>query len=181
MTFFGSGFVLANVASNGYCGWNVEPFFGSCEKILLNVGGDGWLNVGSGGEGGRLKLLDVGGGCGGCGGGIKLLNVGDGDGGDEELLLLLLLKKLSPLKASTLFCMSLVSPGFGAFLTRSLTIPFLPISSYLSKEPTTGFCTSNVETSWKRSWRGFCLWKIFFDIGSSFCLKLALLSLSRVT
>ena len=178
MTFFGSGFFLANVASSGYCGWNGEPFFGNCEKILLNVGGDGWLNVGSGGEGGRLKLLNVGS---GCGGGIKFLNVGDGDGGDEELLLLLLLKKLSPLKASSLFCMSLVSPGFGAFLTRSLTIHFLPMPSYLSKEPTTGSCTSNVETSWKRSSRGFCLWKIFFDIGSSFCLKLALLSLSRVT
>ena len=128
------------------------------------VEGDGRLNVGSGCGGGRLKLLNVGGsggGCGGggmkllndggdgggCGGGIKLLNVGGGDGGGEKLLLLWLLKKLSSLKASSLFCMSLISPGFGAFLTRSLAMSFFLISSSLSKEPTTGFCASNVEMS----------------------------------
>ena len=181
MTFSGSGFVLVDVASNGCCGWNVKSFFGNCEKTLLNVGGDGWLNVGGGGGGDRLKLFNVGGGGGGCGGGIKLLNVGGGDGGDEELLLFLLLKKISPLKASSLFCMSLVSPSFGAFLSRSLAISFLPISSYLSKEPTTGFCASNIQMPWKTSSKGFCLRKIFFHIESSLCLKLALLLLSLVT
>ena len=147
---------------------------------MLNVRSDYRLNVGSGGGGGRLKLLNVGGGSGGgCGGRIKLLNVG-GDGG-ENWFLLLLLKKLSPLKASSLFCMSLVSPGFGAFLRRLLAMSVLPISSSLSKEPTTGFCASDFEMSWKTSSRGFYLWKIFFDIRSTFYLKLALLSLSRVT
>ena len=182
MTFSGSGFVLVNITSSGCCGWNVERSFGNCEKTLLNVGGDGWLNVGRGGRGGRLKLLNVsGGGGGGCGGGIKLLNVGGDDGGGEKLLLLSLFKKLSSLKEFSIFCMSLVSPGFRAFLTRSLAMSFLPISSSLAKELTIGFCASNVEMSWKTSLRGFCLRKIFFDIGSSFCLKLALLKLSRVT
>ena len=59
MTSSGSGFVLVNVASNGCCGWNVEPFLGNFEKTLLNVGGDDWLNVGSADEGGRLKLVVV--------------------------------------------------------------------------------------------------------------------------
>ena len=87
-----------------------------------------------------MKLLNYGrdGGGGGCGGGIKLLNFRGGDGGGEKLLLLLLLQKLSPL------CMSLISPGFGAFLTRSLAMPFFPISSSLSKEPTTGFFHKNL-------------------------------------
>ena len=91
-----------------------------------------------------LFFVVVGGG--GCDGGTKLLNVG-GDGSGEKLLLLLILKKLSALKASSLFFMSLVSPGFGAFLTNLLAKSFLPISSSLSKEPTTGFCASNVEMS----------------------------------
>ena len=43
MTFSGLGFLLVNVAFNGYCVWNVEPFVGDHEKKLLNVGGDlGW-------------------------------------------------------------------------------------------------------------------------------------------
>ena len=87
MTFSGSGFVLVNAASSGCCGWNAEPFFGNCEKTLLNIGDDGWLNVGSGAGDGRFKLSNVGGGGCGCGG-IKLLNVGGGDGAGEKLLLL---------------------------------------------------------------------------------------------
>ena len=72
-------------------------FFGKCVKILLNIGGDLWLNLGGGGGGGRIKLLNVdggGGSGGGCGGGIKLLNVGSGNGSSKKLLLLPLLKKI---------------------------------------------------------------------------------------
>ena len=51
---------------------------------MLNVRRDYRLNVGSGGGGGRLKLLNVGGGSGGgCGGRINLLNVGGGDGSEN--------------------------------------------------------------------------------------------------
>ena len=51
---------------------------------MLNVRCDYRLNVGSGGGGGRLKLLNVGGGSGGgCGGRINLLNVGGGDGSEN--------------------------------------------------------------------------------------------------
>ena len=56
------------------------------KKHVGGDGGDGRLNVGSGGVGSRLKLLNGGGGA--CGGGTKLLNVGG------EKLLLLLLKKI---------------------------------------------------------------------------------------
>ena len=152
-------------------------------KNIIKCGGDCWLNVDSCGGGGRLNLLNF----------VlccwwwwwlwwrdkiikcwwwwqrwKIVIVAD-------------IKNLSALKASSLFCMSSVSPGFGAFLTSLLVMSFLPISSSLSKEPTTGFCASNVEMSWKTSWRGFSLQKIFFDIGFRFCLRLALLSLWRVT
>ena len=151
MTFSGSGFVLVNIASNGCCCWIAEPFSVIVKKHVGGDGGDGRLNVGSGGVGSRLKLLNGGGGA--CGGGTKLLNVGG------EKLLLLLLKKLSPLKASSLFCMSLVSPVFDAFLTRLLSMSFLPISSSPAIEPATGFCASNVETSWKTSSEGFCIRK----------------------
>ena len=57
---------------------------------------------------------------------------------------------------------------------------FLPISSSLSKELTTGFCVSNVLKQDKTSPTGFFLQKTFFDIGSSFRIKLALFSLSYV-
>ena len=89
------------------------------KKILSKVCGDDRLNVTSGCNGGRLKLLNVGGGgCGGgemkllndgggggrgCSGGIKLLNVGGVDNGCEKLFLLLLLKKYLLLKHLALF------------------------------------------------------------------------------
>ena len=57
------------------------------------------------------------------------------------------LKNFRELKEFSIFCMSLFSPGFRAFLTRSLAMSFLPISSSLAKELTTGFCASNVEMS----------------------------------
>ena len=50
------------------------------KKTLSKVGGDDRLNVSSGCNGGRLKLLNVGGG--GCGGSkMKLLNDGGGGAG----------------------------------------------------------------------------------------------------
>ena len=91
------------------------------KKTLSKISGDDKLNVSSGCNGGRLKLLNVGGGgCGGgkmkllndgggggggrgCSGGIKLLNVGGVDNGGEKLFLLLLLKKYLLLKHLALF------------------------------------------------------------------------------
>ena len=51
----------------------------------------------------------------------------------------------------------------------------LPLSSSLSKDPTIGFSASKVDISSNISSSGFCLLKIFLFIGSSICLKLALL------
>ena len=71
-----------------------------------------------------------------------------------------------------------VPGGLGAFFKSSLATSFFPTSGSFSKEPTTGFSASNVEISSKTSSIGFCLLRIFLLIGSSFCLKLALLILS---
>ena len=74
-------------------------FFGDCEKVLLHVGGDGWLKLLNIGGGSCDRLLNTGGGGGGGGsiGLIKSLNA-DGDGGDENLSFLLLLLLWSILK-----------------------------------------------------------------------------------
>ena len=55
------------------------------------------------------------------------------------------------------------------------------MSSSSNNEPAIEFGTSKVEMSLNTSSSGFCLRKIFLAIGSNFCLKLALLSLSHVT
>ena len=89
------------------------------KKTLSKVSGDDRLNVSSCCNGGRLKLLNVGGGgCGGgkmkllndggggsrgCSGRIELLNVGGVDNSGEKLFLLLLLKKYLLLKHLALF------------------------------------------------------------------------------
>ena len=70
--------------------------------------------------------------------------------------------------------------GPGAFFIRSLATSFFPTSSSLSNEPIMGFSASNVEISSNINSKGFCHLKIFLLIGSSFCLKLTLLSLSLV-
>ena len=71
--------------------------------------------------------------------------------------------------------------GPGAFFISSLATYFFPTSNFFRKEPTTGFSVSNVEIPSKTSSIGFYLLKIFFLIGSSFCLKLTLLILSLFT
>ena len=71
--------------------------------------------------------------------------------------------------------------GPGAFYLSSLAISFFPMSSSFNKETTTGFSASNVEISSETSSTGFYLLRTFLLIGSSFCLKLALLIRSLVT
>ena len=71
--------------------------------------------------------------------------------------------------------------GLGAFFISSLAISFFPISIPFNKEQTIGFSATNVEVSSKASSNGFYLLIIFLLIGSSFCLKLALLILPFVT
>ena len=71
--------------------------------------------------------------------------------------------------------------SLGALLMRSLAISFLPTVSSLNKKSTIGFLASNVEMSSKTNSSGFCLLAIILLIGSSFCLKFALLILSFVT
>ena len=82
---------------------------------------------------------------------------------------------------TNLFCKSKSMPGLGAFLINSLARSFFPVSSFWSKDPTTGVWTSKVEMSSNTSSSGFCHRKIILAIGSNFCVKLALLSLSCVT
>ena len=121
-----------------------------CIILLFFVGNKGgWLkNYGGGsGEGGgscgnEKKLLNVGD---SGGGGIKLLN--DDGGGDRSSLLLLSLLLLSFLSGFNLFYQMPSIPAGGAFLTRSLARSFLPTSASFRKDPSIGFCASNVEIS----------------------------------
>ena len=116
---------------------------------------------------------DDGGHVGGGGGGKK--GGGGGVGGREVLFFL-------SFNLFNLFLMTRSTPGGpGSFFTRSPAVSvFLPSSS-LSKDPTIGFSASKVNISSKTSSIGFCLLKIFFFIGSSFYLKLALLILSLLS
>ena len=145
MTLSGLDFVLPNVAFNGCWEWNVEPFFGSWEKTLLNLGVDGrlkLLNIGGGGCG-RSKLLNAGGGGGGsCGnvGGIKFLNVG----GEKLAMLLLLLKIVYFLKASSHF----ILPSIGLVL-----VPFQQGHSQCL------FCQYQVLSA--KSWRQGFVYQMF--------------------
>ena len=95
------------------------------------------------------------------------------------LLLFLLLYRFMSRNLSSLFCISNSFAGWlDKDLIKSLSVCFLFKSISLSKDPTIGFSASNVETSSKTTSRGFCLFKIFLLIGSSFCLKLASLILA---
>ena len=145
---------LEDGGSNGGCGGNIW---------LVEEGGS------SGGDG-KLKGKDDDGGDGGGGGGKK--GGGGGVGGGEALLFL-------SSNLSNLFLMAKSTPGGpGTFFTRSPAVSFFPPSCSLTKDPTIGFSTSKVDISSKTSSSGFCLLKILFFIGSSFCLRLALLILS---
>ena len=130
----------------------------------------------SGGGGGKVKGKD---GSGGSGGGNKG-GVGGGCSGGGEVLLFLSFNLLN------LFVVAKSTPGGpGTFFTRSPPPPpssyfMSPLSSH-SRDPTIGFSTSKNDISSKTISSGFCLLKILFFIGSSFCLKLALLILSFVT
>ena len=121
----------------------------------------------------RKKDDNVGGGGGGGGGGKK--GGGGGVGGGEVLFFL-------SFNLFNLFLIAKSTPGGpGSFFTRSPAVSFFYPSSSLSKDPYIGFSAWKVDISPKTSSNGFCLVKIFFFIGSSFCLKLALLILSLVT
>ena len=130
----------------------------------------------SGGGGGKVKGKD---GSGGSGGGNKG-GVGGGCSGGGEVRLFLSFNLLN------LFVGAKSTPGGpGTFFTRSPPPPpssyfMSPLSSH-SRDPTIGFSTSKNDISSKTISSGFCLLKILFFIGSSFCLKLALLILSFVT
>ena len=148
---------LEDGRSNGVCGGNIW---------LVEEGGS------SGGDGKLKGKENDGGGGGGGGGGGKKGGGGGGVGGGEALLFL-------SSNLFNLFLMAKSTPGGpGTFFTRSPAVSFFPPSSSLSRDPTIGFSTSKVDISSKTSSSGFCLLKIFFFIGSSFCLKLALLILS---
>ena len=137
-----------------------------------SIGGVTWKSV--------WNELNDGGGSGG-GGRIKLLNDDrDGGGKGAQLLLLLLNLVLSFCNVSNLFCISKSMPGLEVFLISSFARSFFPMSSSWSNHPTTRFCASKVEMFSNTSSRGFWRWKTFSAIGSNLCLKLALLSLSRV-
>ena len=137
-----------------------------------SCGGKSWLIGGGGAGGGDGKRKDDGGGDSGGGGGKK--GGSSGVGGKEVLLFL----------SFNLFNLFLIAKstlgGPGTFFTRSPVISFLLPSSSLSKDPTIEFSASKVDISSKTSSSGFCLFKILFFIGSSFCLKPALLILPLV-
>ena len=187
-SFWGFIFVFVSVISPK-C---VDGWVWVADDLSLGLGsrsGDKG-DEGSGGGGGKLKCwneLNEGSGRGGnCGGRMKLLNDGE-DGGrrGNPPLLLLLSFLLNPIfsfrNTSSLFRILKSTPGVGFFLITSLTISFFPTSSSRRKDGTIGFCPSNVETSSNTSSREFWCRKIFFDIGSSFYLKVALFNLFHVT
>ena len=140
------------------------------------------LGDGCGGWNGSRNLPDGGDTNGGAGGGPDGSchekeggGCGGADGGGEILLLLSFGSGLS-FNLSNLFLMAKSTPGgLGNFFISSLAISFFPTSRSFSKEPTIGLSASNVEIFSKTRLSGFCLLKIFLLIGSSFCLKLALL------
>ena len=186
MSLRGSSFLLSFFALVSVCVWEPNKLFdgnvGWVRKLKLEDGGGNgerggkiWLVVGGGGGGSDSKLKEEDDGSGGGGGGRGKKGVGGGVGGGEVLFSL-------SFNLFNLFLMVKSTPGGpGAFFTRSPAISFLPPSSFLSKDPTSGFSTSKVDISSKGSSGGFCLLKIFFFIGSRFCIKLALLILSLVS
>ena len=173
-----SGFVLVIFIS-------LKCVVGSFWVAVGLVGSSDKGGGGSCGGGGTWKFVwnelnD--GGDGGGSGRIRLLNVGgDGGGKGAPLLLSMLTLLLHFRNASNVFCISKSTPGLGAFSISSFTRSFFSMSSSRSNNPTTGFCASKVEMYSNPSSKGFWRRKIFFAIGSNFCLKLALLSLSLVT
>ena len=111
------------------------------------------------------------------GGGSKKVIGADEGGGDKPSLFSLVF-----FRSFGLFCIRRsILAGRSTFFIRSLVLSLLLTLSCLSGVPTIGFLASNVETSSKTSLIGFFLLIIFLAIGSSFCLKLALLILSAVT
>ena len=69
----------------------------------------------------------------------------------------------------------------GADDSGSLLPCFLPTSIYFKREPVTGFCASNLETSSNKGSRGFSFLQTFFAIGSNLRQKLAWLCFPLVT
>ena len=122
-----------------------------------------WSGGGGGGDRRLKEKDDVRGG--GGGGGDK--REGDGGVGGGKVLFFLSFILLN------LFLITKSTPGGpGGFFTRSPAVSFLPLSSFFTKDPTVGFSASKVDIFSNTSSSRFFLFKIFFFIGSSFCLIL---------